>query len=291
MKGIRKNVLNSTTILIESTSPKGTSRGTGFLFAFKIADDEAMPLLVTNKHVLENTAQVKLRISVSDPADHTIKTGIIEYIISSGVENLIFRHPEIDIDLAAINIAAILHDMTSSGISGHGNMLSENDLVTNEELATLGIAEEILMVGYPTGLSDEANNLPIVRQGIIASDPNVKFNGKRHFVIDCACYHGSSGSPVILKEKQSLNLINGMVSVESRRNALIGILYAGPTTTARGRITVQNIPTTAGEAAEFDHLINLGYVIPSQLILELKDVVLARAPGAEVSINKTLKMF
>ncbi|MBK4997285.1 trypsin-like peptidase domain-containing protein [Pseudomonas sp. S37] len=291
MKSPHKNILSTTTILIESTSSGGTSRGTGFMFSFSIAADEAMPMLVTNKHVLENTTKIKLKISISDPSDHSRKIGTTEYTIKSGVENLIFNHPDANIDLAAINIAAILNDMVNSGIYGHGNMFSENDLVTGEELDDLGIAEEILMVGYPTGLSDEVNNLPIVRQGVLASDPKVKFNGREQFMIDCACYHGSSGSPIILKAKQTVDVKNGAITVVNRRNALLGVLFAGPTTTAHGKITIKNIPTTTGEAAQFDHLINLGYVIPSRMILELKNEVLARAPGAEVDISKVVTKF
>lgn len=291
MKGISKNILSTTTILIESTADQSTSRGTGFLFGFKIADDEGIPLLITNKHVLKNTEQVKLRLSLSAPEDHSRKIGIAEYTITTGIESLVFHHPEPDVDLAAISIASILDDLTKSGISGHGTMFSEKDIIEGEELASLGIAEEIVMVGYPTGLSDDVNNLPIVRQGIIASDPNVNFKGKRQFVIDCACYHGSSGSPVILKEKQCLNLVDGMVSLDIRRNALMGILFAGPTTTTQGRITVKNIPTTGGEAAEFDHLINLGYVIPASMILDLKSAVLARSSGGLIDFTKTINMF
>lgn len=261
------------------------------MFSFRIAADEAMPLLVTNKHVLEGTTEIKLKISLSDPMDYSKKIGTVDYTLKAGVDHLIFKHPDTEVDLAAINIASILQDMMNFGIYGHGNMFSEDDLVTSEELDTLGIAEEILMIGYPTGLSDEVNNLPIVRQGVLASDPKVRFNGRNQFVIDCACYHGSSGSPIILKSKQSIDVTNGIVSVTNRRNALLGILFAGPTTTAHGRITVRNIPTTTGEAAEFDHLINLGYVIPSQMILKLRDEVLARTPGAIVDISKTVRMF
>ena len=60
------------------------------------------------------------------------------------------------------------------------------------------VTSQVTMVGYPSGLWDSKNNYPIVRQGNIATPPNVDFNGKEEFLIDIALYPGSSGSPVFL---------------------------------------------------------------------------------------------
>jgi len=52
------------------------------------------------------------------------------------------------------------------------------------------------MAGYPNGVSDEVNNLPVVRKGITATPMFADYNGKPEFLIDCAIYEGSSGSPI-----------------------------------------------------------------------------------------------
>ena len=55
------------------------------------------------------------------------------------------------------------------------------------------------MIGYPIGLIDEYNNKPIVRKGITATTYNIDYNGKKEFLIDIACFPGSSGSPIFIR--------------------------------------------------------------------------------------------
>ena len=293
MNGITKakNVLATTTALIEATEASGTSRGTGFMFAINMGQNEVALLLVTNKHVLKGAVALSIKFSLSSPHDHTRKIGVAEYVLREGLSAIVFDHPESDIDLASINIAALLQDLTDSGYSGHGNMFTENDIAEQETLDTLGFAEAVVMIGYPTGLSDEKHNLPIIRQGILASDPQIDFDGRRHFVIDCACFPGSSGSPVVLKESQFFQNEQGNLIFKHRPNKLIGILYAGPTHTSKGKIVIRNIPGSTENFAQVDHMINLGYVIPAQHVLAFKNMMTLRPAGQKIQFSRTITML
>lgn len=293
MNGISKtkNILDSTTALIETASESGKSRGTGFMLALQMKHDEIAPLLITNKHVMEGAKELTVKLSLSSPSDSTQKIGIAKYTLKKGVDSIIFKHPDRDIDLAAINIAAVLQNLTDAGYAGHGTMFSEHDLVRSDDLDSLEQSETVVMIGYPTGLSDEKHNLPIVRQGTIASDPRIDFDGRRHFVIDCACFPGSSGSPVVLKEKQSFSIEKGIATISRRPNKLIGVLYAGPTHTSKGKIVIKDIPSSLEDFAEVRHMINLGYVIPAKHILAFKDMMSARLAGQEVSFHREITMF
>jgi hypothetical protein len=68
----------------------------------------------------------------------------------------------------------------------------------------------VLFIGYPDGRYDQANNLPILRAGKIASLPKVDFDGKPEFLIDAQVYRGSSGSPVFARIGGEYRLV-GMV--------------------------------------------------------------------------------
>lgn len=261
------------------------------MFGIMLNAEDMIPLLITNKHVIENTHEIKIRLSTSNNNDNSEKNGIIEYTIKDGIDNLIFMHPDPLIDLAAINIACILQNIQDRDISGYGVMLAPQDLTTEEELSGLDLAEEVLMIGYPTGLYDEKHNLPIIRQGVIASDPGVDFNGQKHFLIDCACYPGSSGSPVFMKEKQHIRIDNGLMTVKQQRASLIGILYAGPLHTIKGAIISNGTRIESNVSVETRDVINLGYVIPSSIILDFKDLVLARVPGEQVNFSSTHMPF
>ena len=59
------------------------------------------------------------------------------------------------------------------------------------------MVEDVLMIGYPNGLWDTTHNMPIIRRGTIATDIKLDYNEKKEFVIDAACFPGSSGSPVL----------------------------------------------------------------------------------------------
>ena len=46
-----------------------------------------------------------------------------------------------------------------------------------QTLDNLSALEDVLMVGYPIGLWNSANNLPILRRGVTVSHPEANFQG------------------------------------------------------------------------------------------------------------------
>ena len=57
--------------------------------------------------------------------------------------------------------------------------LTEDLIWDNERLESLTAVENVLMYGYPIGLYDERNVLPLIRSGVTASHPAIDFNGKK----------------------------------------------------------------------------------------------------------------
>ena len=53
-------------------------------------------------------------------------------------------------------------------------------------MSELSAIEEIIMIGYPVGIWDSANNMPIVRKGITATRPDIDYEGRKEFMIDAA---------------------------------------------------------------------------------------------------------
>ena len=116
----------------------------------------------------------------------------------------------------------------------------------NDELNAI---ENVVMLGYPNGLWDKKNNLPIVRRGVTATPPYIDFEGRPEFIIDCACFPGSSGSPVLLYNVGSfLRKKDSKVRVGGRLK-LLGILWGGPQYLAPGEIKAVPIPTAAQQVA------------------------------------------
>ena len=92
------------------------------------------------------------------------------------------------------------------------------------------------------------------------------FNGKAIFLIDAACFPGSSGSPVLLLNYGSFVDKKGDLML-GNRVYLLGVLYAGPQHAAKGDISFSypNIYTRIPN--------NLGVVIKSSKLLDFRSVL------------------
>lgn len=112
--------------------------------------------------------------------------------------------------------------------------------------------------------------MPILRRGSTATHPCIDYNGKKEFMIDAACFPGSSGSPVLIFNPSGYTTKTGKVIMGSSRVLLVGVLYAGPQHTATGEIKVMTVPTLQQPVAFSRIPNNLGVVIKSERILELE---------------------
>jgi len=73
--------------------------------------------------------------------------------------------------LAVFPVAPLYHQAEAKGIKFFAPPIGEDLLPTPEKLADLSGLENITMIGYPNGIWDEKNNMPIVRRGITATNP------------------------------------------------------------------------------------------------------------------------
>ena len=140
---------------------------------------------------------------------------------------------------------------------------------TKDQQKSIDAIEDIIMIVYPNGLWDEINNMPIMRKGTTATDITIDYNGRKEFMIDAACFPGSSGSPVVLCNPGTYRTRNGNTNLGGSRFYLLGVLYAGPQLTVTGEIKIVTIPTAQQKPLAISHIPNnLGYVIKSERILD-----------------------
>jgi hypothetical protein len=209
---------------------------------------------VTNKHVIEGASVCTLIFTLADAQGRPINT--IHHRVDIPDIQLAWKfHPDDSVDLCAMPIATIIKILQSKGINPFyvpfDNSFIPNDLQRGE----LNSLEEIVMIGYPDGLWDSVNNKPIFRKGITATHANIDYEGKKEFLIDAACFPGSSGSPVVIYNEFGYH-DGKQFKLGIRRLLLIGILYAGPQHVVVGNtrvieqakktISVSNIPNNLG---------------------------------------------
>lgn len=268
----RSEILQYSTVRIECLeSGQVVSTGTGFFFSFcEELDGKNVPAIVTNKHVVKGSKHGRLILTLTNganlPSDQRFSFDIYNF------ENRWIPHPDEDIDLCVLLIGPILHDLEARGSNAFRATLEPSLIPSDTMKGSLVALEDILMIGYPNGLWDSVNNLPIMRKGVTATHPNRDYNGAKEFMIDAACFPGSSGSPVFLYNEGAYSDARGNLSVGSRL-LLLGILYAGPQFTAQGDIHVVNIPTNNKHIVLSSIPNNLGIVIKSEKLLDFEPVI------------------
>lgn len=250
-----------------------TGTGTGFFTRFALDGNSSIPVIVTNKHVVKGASRGVIRIKHSGTDGKPNLTSHETFNLPD-FSSLWIDHPSSTVDLCAMPINPLLLHANERDIKLHVIALDLRLIPTDQEFKTLSHTEDIVMVGYPNGLYDQTHNMPIFRRGITATHASLDWNSKPEFLIDAACFPGSSGSPVLILEQGNFIRDHGIVIGGSRVH-LLGILYAGPQHTVEGEIRIVEIPTVNKPIAISTIPNNLGIVIRSTELRVLEKTCLA----------------
>ena len=272
---ILPNKLSLTTVRIVGHRDDGKIvSGTAFRVGF--SENQLDSMLITNRHVLEGITTA--RLTYTESIDGKPQIGRFVDTKIPDFEKRWIGHPDAEVDLAAIPIKEIRQDLLVKGkqrteYNLHLLYLHVDLIPSAVGFQNLSLIEDIIMIGYPLGLFDEQHNLPIVRRGITATHPAVDFNGAKAFLIDCACFRGSSGSPV-LKYRPRLPIEFG-AGLEVAGNEpfvqLLGVLRGGFEADGQGQFRVVDSPVNSDTTTKIP--IDLGVVIRADQLLAFKSIL------------------
>lgn len=258
-----------TTIKIQVEKKGIPYNGSGFFFSFKDPKDDKKELVViiTNRHVVDGASSISLYFRKNINGSPEYGKPIIITIPNNPAH--VLAHPNKAVDLVAIPIGEFRKELEKKGINLSGLNLNEKLIIDNSTMKKeFKAIERVWMVGYPDGLWDEKNNLPIVREGITATMPYIDYNGKSEFLVDIAAFGGSSGSPVFFYRDFYTDKETNMGKF-GMRLYLLGILYAGPMYSLDGEV-VKVDPSDPVTNVKTYTPMNLGYVIKATEILEFR---------------------
>ena len=265
-----------TTARIVRLDAKGTTlgTGTGFFYSFPAPGSVGrfVPLLVTNKHVIQGATYIEFTVHTASERGAAKPNGKFKFRAEASGW---VPHPDPKVDLCAAPIGQAIDDKKV-----FYRTFGPDDVPTGEQLEGLSAVEEILMVGYPRGLWDEINNYPLIRRGITASHPAVDYmvDGAPTIVIDAACFPGSSGSPVVLHNVGSYtDKKSGSLKLGSR-TLFLGVLFSGPVYKQDGKIVIRTIPTGEEPVPVINLMMNLGYIVKARELAALCAAVMAKYP-------------
>lgn len=283
--------LNYVTVRVECENSSGElSTGTGYFFAFLTPNDDRIVGIVTNKHVVDGMSIGKFALTLRKE-DGCPDIGNYEVLTLPKLQQFCLYHPADDIDLAVIPVGFLFGESGNHASKYYYIALDESLIPSPDDMSQYLTVEDIIMVGYPNGIWDERNNLPIFRKGITATHPGIKLNGRPEFLIDAACFPGSSGSPVFLLNQGSYVSRDGSLAI-GNRTAFFGTLWGGPMATANGDIRVVDIPTSTRTIALSRIPSNLGYVLQADqlyifntIIEDFVGSVISDIKQSDISVN------
>lgn len=258
--------LTYSTVLIKCTNTDGTCcTGTGFIVELCRDGDKCKPVIITNNHVVADALSIELEFCKKDEFDmpNDLETIKIHVDQCSWI-----KHPDSNVDLCCMLFGPIVNVLNQRNMKIFYTSIDIGLIPSKEDCNNFRALEEMVMIGYPIGLMDHYNHKPIIRRGTTATHYKNNYQGKKEFLLDMACFPGSSGSPIFLIKEGGYTMNNGFYSGNYLRFA--GILYAGPQYNAQGNIVAYANP---GFVSNTQIPTNLGVAIKSERVLEFENVI------------------
>jgi hypothetical protein len=209
----------------EDTEEKIASVGTGYIIQLSGKSEDASPgtlngdyFLVTNRHVIFKEIGDKQASKGYAPKGRNLHLyfhflskdklpKMCKVCMPKGYEKN-FKY-DVSRDMCALWLNTLLSTTVQRNIGKifFVPLRMEKNLWHEQEEWPTKPGDQVAMIGYPNGLWDDTNNYPIIRQGHVATSPQVDYKGKKEFLLDIALYPGSSGSPIVfIEEKQFIYL-------------------------------------------------------------------------------------
>lgn len=280
-----------TTVRIETIYPDNkVGYGTGFLLSIDFKGDRKSIFLITNKHVIEGGAKWRIPFNLSNentPDDKPLigeqtgaDIGNPQYMLRNGefvktglknIPDIWIRHDKYDIaitDFTPIYARLVENKKTPFIRAFNYNHFPKQEDIENK----IDAIEEVLIVGYPNALYDSNSLIPIVRQGITATPFSIDFENEPKFLIDASIFPGSSGSPVLILDR-NLQYRKGNWNLKPR-SYLLGIVSSTHIRKEYNEVFQRDIPVHLKNFVESKQMIDLGVVYKSSIIKEMIDNII-----------------
>ena len=213
------NMNNMGTQLLYTTMPiwiekhdgsQATGTGCVYMQTLPGSSTTGFPFLITNSHVVENARRGVVDFARGEN-DQPLKSQRVRVEVPG--EMLRRDVSQVD-DLVAIPIGPVLNQVAQQSQPVFFRSITPNLIPNEDVLSNLSAIEEIIFIGYPSGLIDQHNVTPLVRKGITSTPVWNDYENRPCFLIDAGVYPGSSGSPVFIYNQgaystQSIGIVVG----------------------------------------------------------------------------------
>jgi len=261
------------TVRIEGHGRDGERVGTGFLVEHQFGSDKKAQFLVTNRHVVRGAEVVRFFFLRGD-GDRPLLGERDDFEVAD-VDKAVFFHPDAKIDVAVLPFGPLLKQMGEQGFKPFFRIVGTELIPSQAVLDDFDALEEVVFVGYPSGIFDAKNYLPIVRRGTTATPPSIDYGGQPCFLIDAAVFPGSSGSPVFICNTGGFPSRSGFVV--GTRLHLLGLISAVLVRQDEGTLEFVAVPSVPKPRIRVSQVLALGVVIKARTIVETIEACLRGA--------------
>ena len=258
------------TVRVDTVLEDG-SQGSGTAFVVKHDQQRSShTFIVTNRHLVDGVRQGGLVFTQKRNGQPLL--GQRFQLNIDQFPQAWFGHPDPDVDLAIIPMRPLEQAANAQGVELYYQPIDTRLIPDESATRALDALEEVLFVGYPSGVWDQVNLMPILRRGTTATPIALNFEGRSEFLIDAAVYPGSSGSPVFVYLPQTLQPAQSVV----KKFLFAGVVAAVFFREEANRPVVTPIPSNGQGMMMGSEMIDLGLVIKSQSVLEVINAYLGK---------------
>jgi hypothetical protein len=258
------------TVRIEADKASITEAGTSFIFSYE-HDSKQYLFLVTNKHVVNGAKIGRFFFTLTHDGQNP-RIGERFDIQVQDFQNAWVGHPDPSIDIAAMPLVPVLDHIQQQGKQAFFRPIPHTLVPGNEQLADLDALEEVVFVGYPSGMFDAKNLMPILRRGTTATPPYLDYDGRKVFLVDASVFPGSSGSPVLICNQGSYSTKQGIAI--GTRVLFLGVIAQVVIREEEGKIVIVAAPSSLTPIVRTRQMIDLGIVYKSTTVIETVQEVL-----------------
>lgn len=199
-----------TTLPIWTEDASGaTAAATAFIYNAPVPTQEgqSIPLLVTNHHVVVGAQRAVVELIEREgdgPArDKRIRVELDPQALTQRANDAL--------DVAVVPLGPVLNQLEAEGKPSFFRSVTPELIPSEEALAELAAMEDVVFIGYPSGLRDDQQGTPLIRRGITATPVWNDFQGRPSFLIDAGVFPGSSGSPVFILNQGAYSTTGSLV--------------------------------------------------------------------------------
>lgn len=183
-----------------------------------------------------------------------------------------FAHPDPAVDLAIVPMRPLEQAANAQGVELYYQPIDTRLVPDEAAIRALDALEEVLFVGYPSGVWDQVNLMPIMRRGTTATPMALNFEGRAEFLIDAAVYPGSSGSPVFVYLPDTLRPAQSV----GKKFLFAGVVAAVFFREEAHQLVAAPVPPNNQGMVMGSEMIDLGLVIKSQAVVEVINAYLGK---------------